>query len=129
MKRFFTYSLSTIALILSVAAVSANVSETNLVIREYQAINSENASTPSEDNYFFTVFENSFVPMGTQRVFNARIPLVVTKAENNSYFSRNTCFSQLTNQKLYTTKSIYVSLNAEKEKDGYYIYTLRKLRI
>lgn len=131
MKRISSYGLLIVALILSIAVASSNVWEKKLLMEESQLIDPLHpVSTPLEKDYSFTSLDMLFVPVGLTNVSSIpRLPVTAVKTGNNLYLLLNYCFSQLTCQQFYTTKSTYDSHYSKKGSDGYYIYALRKLLI
>lgn len=126
MKRILSYSLFITMLILSVAAMGANVWEENVI----SCTQADNDTVPLENNKLsFTTISTPIIPTGLTNGSNSRLPIAIAKAEYNRHYMRNSCFSQLTHQQLSITEFIYISLFAKKQGDGYYIYALRKLLI
>lgn len=82
-----------------------------------------------EDGYFFMMPDTPFTPAGLNNISNSRVPVSFIKTVNNPYYTLKSCFSSLTHQQAHIIKSTFFSHYAKKEKDGYYIYTLRKLLI
>jgi hypothetical protein len=129
MKRFFSYGLLIAALILSVVMTSTRVWKKDLTSRNSQFVYLSHNASPSGKTYFLTIPDTPSVPAGLNLLSNSRLPVIIAQAENNPYSMLKSCFSKRTIQQLNTTKAIYISLYSQKEKEGYYIYALRKLRI
>lgn len=132
MKGLFKYSFLIVSLILSVATVSSYACEKDLIKKSLKAFEKEESSNPlsSQSESYFTVFNSSLIATGVERTSNFRVQPNVIKLDTEFSPSKISYLqAQLTQQKLYTTKSIYVSFYAEKQVWGYYIYGLRKLLI
>ncbi len=129
MKRFFSYCLLTATLILSAATINTNVCINDLTIWEHDRTDLHNEiSVPSENSHFIMKPNAPVNPVALNNILNAGVPITAT-IWSNYYNLLKSCFTSLTNQQLYRTKSAYISLYAQKVKDGYYIYALRKLLI
>lgn len=129
MKQFFSYSLLVIALVLGFASVSATAWEKNMTRLENEVVNNEDNSASTEKDYFFDMQNSSYICNALTREFSGTRPTVTAAEQGLRDNSRNLYASQLAEQKLYTTKSLYVSFYAERQLRGYYIYALRKLLI
>lgn len=86
-------------------------------------------SNASQSEQFFIasdVSANNFL----SRIHTPRILTSIVKIGNQNNFCKlNLVFSQLIHRRLHTVKSVFVALCSQKEKDGYYLYTLCRLRI
>lgn len=130
MKKNFSYSFILATLIVGMSMLNAAIWEKkDIANTQLASIATSDASSSQQNDYFFTAMDSFCVcPASLQRNYS-RTQQVVTKTNMDFQFSRIFCISQLTQLKLYATKSIYVSFYAEKQLWGYYIYALRKLLI
>ena len=127
MKRIISNILLIVGLALGATAISVIVCADNLETNSNEVVSNESSS---QNDYFFTVLDTPFISTGINRASSsARVQHAFSKVNFEFRFSRVACFTQLAYQKLYTTKSIYVSFYAEKRMWGYYIFALRKLLI
>ena len=129
MKRLFSYGLLVAALVLSFAMTGSHIWKKDLTIRNNQFVYLSHDASQSGKDCFLTVPDTPSVPAGLNIYSNSRLPVIIAKAENNPYSMLKSCFSKRTNQQLNTIKAIYTTLYSQKEKEGYYIYALRKLLI
>ncbi len=130
MKQLFSYTLFIVTLIISITAISTSVCNDYLSIPDNRLADISNTATiPLEKDYSFNMLDIPFIPVGLNKISNPGVPISVIKAGNNSHCKLKSYFLRLTLQQLSTNRDIYISLCSQKEKDGYYLFTLRKLLI
>jgi hypothetical protein len=93
------------------------------------AAGTHNTDSSPENVCFFMMPDSPCTSAGLNNISNPRVPVLFIKTVNNPYDTLKSCFSKLTDQQIHIIKSAFFSHYSKKEKDGYYIYTLRKLLI
>ena len=132
MKHFFSYSLLVVTLMLGVATFGAKLWEKCTVT--CQAVNlsidDETSSVPRATDCFLHRSDAAGIPAGLNRLPQFRVYSNAERTGHNEFHQlRIVCRTQSVAQQLHITLSAYRCLFAEREKTGYYIYTLRKLLI
>ncbi len=129
MKYFSTCGLLVATLILSVVMTGTHGWKKDLTIRNNQFVYVSHDDSPSGKDCFLITPDTPSVPAGLNMLPHPTLPVIIAKTENNPYGMQHACFSRQTNRQLNITKINYTSLYSQKEKEGYYIYALRKIRI
>ncbi|MDR1116108.1 MAG: hypothetical protein LBL33_08205 [Tannerella sp.] len=129
MKRFFSYSLSAVALVIHVAMVRTHVPVNDACMQANPFVGMNDTDSLPEDGYFFMMPDTPFIPAGLNNISNSRVPVSLIKTVNNPYYTLKSCVSSLIHQQIHIIELAFFSYYAKKEKDGYYIYALRKLLI
>ena len=126
MKRLLTYCLLAATLVLGAAALCTPAWEADPV-----AVTGcdRTHSIPCHHDFAFDLPDQAGIPAGLNRAPHFRTPTNLAREETGSHHLRTACCSQLVSLQLCTTRSAFLTLHAEKEKAGYYLYTLRKLLI
>ncbi|MDR0395547.1 MAG: hypothetical protein LBH77_10360 [Tannerella sp.] len=129
MKRLFSCGLLLATFILSAVVMSTHVWKKDLITGNIRSVYLSPDASPFGKDCFFIVPDTPPVPAGLNLSSHPRLPVIIAKAGNNPYRMLKFCFSKRTDQQLNTTQTNYTVLYAQKEKEGYYIYALRKLLI
>lgn len=129
MKQFLTYCLIAVTLITGVASITVFRSESSgpaINITE----NSHNISNPRK------AFFNDCNLLSTAGIMNEQIRLshsvqtVSCRAISSLLnFLRKNHKTQITQQKFCTGNILFLQKSADKKRDGYYLYYLRKILI
>ena len=127
MKRLLTYCLLAATLVLGAVALYATACEDAAV--PTAAGCDRTHSCPDHNTLAFDLPDQAGIPAGLNRAPHFRTPTSLTREETGSHHWRTACCSQLISLQLYTTRTTVLTLHAEREKAGYYLYTLRKLLI
>jgi hypothetical protein len=117
MKRFLSYGLPVAVLIFHIAVINAHVPEKG------------DTGSATEESCFYLMPDAPPVPVGLNSEPGSRVPVFSLKTVNNPYSTLKSCFSNLTHQQIHIIRSVFFLHYSKKEKDGYYIYALRKLLI
>jgi hypothetical protein len=125
MKQFFSYGLLTAALLLHVAVINTHVPVRDASVFSHAG----DTGHDPEEGHSYIMPEAPFIPAGLNSISNPRIPVFFFKTVNNPYNTLQSCFLNLTIRQIHITRSAYFSHYSKKEKDGYYLYALRKLLI
>ena len=90
-----------------------------------------NPDSPSlpDNNYFLKAPDTPLAAISFQNISQVRVPVVIVKTENNPFFMLKSCFSSIIHRQFQTTQFINTAVYTQMEKDGYYIFALRKLLI
>jgi hypothetical protein len=129
MKRFFSCGLLFATFILSAAMMSTHVWKKDLTSGNVRSVYFAPDASPCGEDRFFILPDTPPVPAGLNLSSHPRLPVLITKTGNNPCRLFTSCFSHRTGQQLNTARTNYTLLYAQKEKEGYYIYALRKLLI
>jgi hypothetical protein len=133
MKRLLSYGLPVAALILHIAVISAYIPipgrDAGGVQNGRLCYSGDTDSTPSKEGRFYLMPDAPFIPVGLNSVPNSRVPVSFLKTVNHPYSTLKSCLSNLTHQQIHIIRSAFFLHYSKKEKDGYYIYALRKLLI
>ncbi|MDR1524388.1 MAG: hypothetical protein LBS79_03885 [Tannerella sp.] len=129
MKRFLSYGLLITALVAHVVMIKTRVPATDACMQTKLFAGTHNADSSPEDGCFFIMPDTPFTSAGLNNISNSRVPVSFIKTVNNPYDTQKSCFSNLTDRQIHITKSTFFLHYSKKEKDGYYIYALRKLLI
>ena len=127
MKRLLTYCLLATTLVLGAVALYATACEDAAV--PTAAGCDRTHSCPDHNTLAFDLPDQAGIPAGLNRAPHFRTPTSLTREETGSHHWRTACCSQLISLQLYTTRTTFLTLHAEREKAGYYLYTPRKLLI
>lgn len=129
MKQFLTYCLIAVTLITGVASLTVSGNEASgpaVTITE----RSDSLSNPRK-----SFFNASTILLATG-MMNEQIRLSHSVPALSSRFStsllnvfRINYSTQLTHQKFYTGKILLLAKSADKKRNGYYLYSLRKILI
>jgi hypothetical protein len=112
-------------LILHIAVISAYIP-----VKDTGVYRTGDTDTPSKEDGRFYIMPNApFIPVGLNSLPNSRVPVFFLKTVNNPYSTLKSCLSNLTRQQIYIIRSAFFLHYSKKERDGYYIYALRKLLI
>jgi hypothetical protein len=129
MKRFFSYNIFPVALLLSVAVIYITPQERIAAVTSPAATSSHTLSAPSEKDHFLMPPNMPTSPLAINSIINAGIPATYARTGENTHHSLKSCYSLLSARRFFMTQSTYISHYARKVKNGYYLFTLRQLRI
>jgi hypothetical protein len=130
MKRFFPCGLFVATLISGVVMTGVHGWQKDLTVRNSPPASSTHDGPATGQDVFLTVPDMPSVPApGWNTSSHSRLPVITVKAENHPYSLLKICFSKRISRRLSATRAVYTALSSQKEKEGYYLYALRKLRI
>ncbi|MDR1380230.1 MAG: hypothetical protein LBJ47_01995 [Tannerella sp.] len=130
MKRFLSFSSLTAALILHVAIVNTHIPEKNIGggMQSPFVCTDDTESVPNGGHFYITS-DAPFIPAGLNSIPGSRVPFSFFKTVNNPYNTLKSCLLNLIHRKIHIIRTAFFLHYSKKEKDGYYIYALRKLLI
>lgn len=138
MKRFFSYGLLAMILLLSITVIytpsyeqnsTTTVAALNRTVGDTNVDSGHTLSIPSEKDFFFMPPNMPASPLAINNGATTCVPAAYARMGGNTYHLLKSCFSLLNNQHFFITQSTYISQYARKVKEGYYLYALRQLRI
>ncbi|MCL1821208.1 MAG: hypothetical protein FWG22_00125 [Prolixibacteraceae bacterium] len=130
MKRFFSYSSLIVVLITGLAFINVHLPENGIAASGAKTEIIDEVSFPSEDIPFYAVYRALMAQGGlSNRISCPRLPVTMLNTDSGSSFMLKSYFSSIKRRQLSSVRTIYISFRSQKEKDGYYLYALRKLLI
>jgi len=88
-----------------------------------------NNPIPPDTQQYFKAPDTPLAPLSFQHTSQVRVPVSIVKTENNPFFMLKSCFTSIIHRQYQITQFINTSISTKLEKNGYYIFALRKLLI
>lgn len=130
MKQFFSYSLLIAAFVVHIVMIKTRVPANDICRQTNLFADAHRAGASPEKSCFFLTPDAPFaLAGGVNHLSNPRTPVSFIKTVHNPCNTLETCFSSLTSRQIHILRDLFFSHYSKKEKDGYYIYALRKLLI
>ena len=129
--RYISYTLLLFsAIMLNVATITQLIYQpvSDNFTFQLSTTNPDNHTSP-DTHHYFNAPDTPLAPLSFQHTSQVRVPVSIVKTENNPFFMLKSCFTSIIHRQFQITQCINSSISTKLEKNGYYIFALRKLLI